>query len=213
MHELWQQLLPNPEPGTAELLWRFIDLLIDANTRLNLTRIDSRDDAAVKHVADALTLMPFLPTGPFDLCDIGTGGGVPGVVLAIVRPDVNVTLVDSTGKKIEAVRDIVDSMRLLNVKLLHMRAEAVTRRYEIVTARGVAAMPKLLPWAVPLLKSNGTVLAMKGPKVHEEIDASSDAIKRWKLIIETYDVQTPGLEGHVIARIARGRMPFEINSG
>src|SRR5688500_1440653 len=80
-------------------LSRYLDLLLDANQRMNLTRITDRAAAEVQHVGDALTLLPHLPPGEFRLADVGSGGGVPGIPLAIARPDARVMLVESTKKK------------------------------------------------------------------------------------------------------------------
>src|SRR5438045_9711139 len=80
-------------------LSRYLDLLLDANQRMNLTRITDRAAAEVQHVGDALTLLPLLPAGPFRLADVGTGGGVPGIPLAVARPDAQVVLIESTKKK------------------------------------------------------------------------------------------------------------------
>src|SRR5204863_5606249 len=82
-----------------ERLSRYLDLLAEANTRMNLTRITDRSAAEVSHVGDALTVLPFLPKGGHRLVDVGSGGGVPGIPLAIVRPDIEVILLEATQKK------------------------------------------------------------------------------------------------------------------
>src|SRR5690348_6266451 len=83
-------------PGQHDLLARYIDLLVEANQRMNLTRILDREAAAVHHVGDALTLLRFIPPGQQRLADVGSGGGVPGIPLAISRPDLQVVLIEST---------------------------------------------------------------------------------------------------------------------
>src|SRR5438552_181295 len=100
MNPLWTDLAARADVALTqpqgELLSRYLDPLFAANARMNLTRITDRSAAEVQHVGDALTLLPHLPRQPHALVDVGTGGGVPGIPLAIVRPDARVTLIEST---------------------------------------------------------------------------------------------------------------------
>src|SRR5205085_9631979 len=101
--ELWLRLSAaaggSLDAVQQEKLSRYLDLLLEANRSINLTRITDRAAAEVQHVGDALTLLPFLPTDSFSLVDVGSGGGVPGIPLAIARPDAQVLPVESTKKK------------------------------------------------------------------------------------------------------------------
>src|SRR4051812_498931 len=121
MNNLWDDL--GARAGVAlssdqhALLGRCLDLLLAANETMNLTRITDRAAAEVHHVADALTLLPFLPPGPHSLADVGTGGGVPGIPLAVARPDAQVLLVESTKKKAAFLRSAVEQLGLANVKV------------------------------------------------------------------------------------------------
>src|SRR3954462_13041389 len=103
MNELWAQIAARADialsPAQHALLARYLDLLLAANERMNLTRITERAAAEIQHVGDALTLLPYLPAGAFALADLGSGGGVPGIPLAIARPDARITLIESTRKK------------------------------------------------------------------------------------------------------------------
>src|SRR5438874_1737958 len=103
MNPLWQQLADRASISLSQeqidRLSRYLDLLLEANQQMNLTRIDTRAEAEVGHVGDSLTLLPFLPRASFSLADIGSGGGVPGIPLAIVHPDAQVLLIESTQKK------------------------------------------------------------------------------------------------------------------
>ena len=124
MHPLWNTIARGRLTGEQlARLDAYLDALIETNERLNLTRITGRADAEVRHVADALTLLDHLPDGCRTLADVGTGGGVPGVVLAIARPDVAVTLIDGTKKKLDAVAAMCDRVGVTNVRTLHARAE------------------------------------------------------------------------------------------
>ncbi len=203
MNPLWNQIaggtLSEAQLGQLD---RYIDLLIEKNQVLNLTRITDRADAEVKHVADALTLLPLLPqegkAKGLKLADVGTGGGIPGVILAIARPDAQVTLIDSTRKKLDAVKAMCDQIGLANVRALHTRMEEVSEAFHVVTARAVAELDTLLGWCERLLKPKGALLALKGPKLEEEIARLSPRNrKRWK--VEMREVSVAGLAGHRIA--------------
>src|SRR3954464_3310085 len=106
-------------------LARYLDLLLAANATMNLTRITDRAAAEVQHVGDSLTVLPFLPKEPHALADVGTGGGVPGIPLASVRPDVRVVLIEATKKKAAFLRQAVAELKLSNVAVREQRAEEV----------------------------------------------------------------------------------------
>src|SRR4051794_13493442 len=103
MNPLWQQLADRAQLTLSQRQLdqfdHYLDLLLAANEQMNLTRIDTRDTAEVGHIGDALTLLPYLPREQHRLADIGSGGGIPGIPLAIARPDAQVTLIESTQKK------------------------------------------------------------------------------------------------------------------
>jgi 16S rRNA (guanine527-N7)-methyltransferase len=207
MNPIWSRITDNTlaEPQ-LRLLDAYLDRLIEKNKVLNLTRITDRTEAEVKHVADALTLLPFLPPPPHKnvtVADVGTGGGIPGVILAIARPDIRVTLIDSTRKKLDAVKEICDAIGVNNVDTLHTRIESADRKFDIITARAVAEMETLLGWCEGLMKRSSVLLAMKGPRVDEEMTRVSPRTrKRWRM--ETHEVDAPELAGHriVAARLA-----------
>ena len=127
MHTLWTELAARAAVTLTEAqhaqLGKYLDLLLAANERMNLTRITDRAAAEVQHVGDALTLLPHLPKEPHRLADVGTGGGVPGIPLAIVRPDVQVTLIESTKKKAAFLSEAAAALTLSNVQITDIRAE------------------------------------------------------------------------------------------
>lgn len=214
-------------PSQRERLSRFIDLLIDWNAKLNLTRIADRQQAEVKHVADALTLLPFLPgegdpvtsrdrkgavshdragTLPHGrgslsarVADVGTGGGVPGVPLAIARPDLSFTLIDSTRKKLDAIDAMVSSLGISNVKTLHARVETVQARFDLVVCRALASVRQIVEWCWPIVKPGGRLVMMKGPRLDEELIEAESVLKRRKLAVEIIEIDRPELAGHRIA--------------
>ncbi|HZN64393.1 MAG TPA: RsmG family class I SAM-dependent methyltransferase, partial [Tepidisphaeraceae bacterium] len=116
MNPLWTDLAARAavplSPDQHALLSRYLDLLLEANQSMNLTRITDRAAAEVQHVGDALTLLPHLPPGDILLADVGSGGGVPGIPLAVARPDARVLLIESTKKKANFLRSAAAKLGL-----------------------------------------------------------------------------------------------------
>jgi 16S rRNA (guanine527-N7)-methyltransferase len=154
----------------AERLWSW-------NERLNLTRHTDVDRYVSRDVADAVAIAARLATGERVL-DVGTGGGVPGVLLAILRPDLRVELSESVGKRARAVAEIVAEIGL-TVPMHACAAQGVVRsratgpdRFDTLVVRAVASLSKLLGWFEPLADSFGRLLVVKGPRWEEERDAA-----------------------------------------
>ena len=192
-----------------EKLARFLDLLLEANTRMNLTRITDRAEADVQHVGDALTVLPFLPAGQVRLVDVGAGGGIPGIPLAIARPDATVLLVESTKKKAAFLRQAIEALGLMNVSVSEWRAEDVghsnnRESFDIAVARAVATLPWLAEWLLPLVRKGGKMLAMKGPKVADELPVAKKPIQLAGGGEATiHPVSLPGTEHRVIVEIPK----------
>ena len=215
MNALWNDIAGRAGVALSDaqhaLLHRYLDLLLAANETMNLTRITERPAAELHHVADALTLLPFLPREAHTLADVGTGGGVPGIPLAIVRPDAKVLLVESTKKKASFLRSVVEQLALRNVTVSDQRAEDVGQspqyreRHDVVVARAVATLVWLAEWCLPLARPrSGKVLAMKGAKAAEEMPAAAKAIKLLgggPAVVHPVDL--PGTEHHVIVEIPK----------
>ncbi len=166
-----------------EQLAHFLDLLLDANEKVNLTSIRDRDEAWKRHIIDSLTSLPAftaLPEGR--AIDVGTGGGLPGLPLAIMCPHLSFTLADATGKKVRIVEQIATELGLAHVIAVQQRAEQLgqdpTHRqvYDIAVTRAIGPMNVLLEYCLPLVKVGGAVVAMKGPSVERELDEAGDAL-------------------------------------
>jgi len=192
-----------------EKLARYLDLLLEANARMNLTRITDRAAAEVQHVGDALTVLPLLPLGGFRLTDVGSGGGVPGIPLAIARPDVTVLLIESTKKKAAFLKQTIEALQLANASVSEWRAEDVghsnnRETFDVALARAVATMEWLAEWCLPLVRKGGRMLAMKGKKITDELPAAKKAIKLaggGEPVVHPVDL--PGTEHRVIVEIPK----------
>ena len=175
--------LPEDAPERFE---RFHALLTEANRTMNLTRVpDDPAEAVDRNYLDSLTplAVPGLMEGVATLCDLGAGAGFPGIPLAIARPDIRVTLMDSLGKRVAFLNDVIEQLGL-NAEAVHIRAEEAARlpayrdRFDRVTARAVAALPALVELALPLVRPGGRFIAYKGPSLEEELAACPAVLKR-----------------------------------
>lgn len=173
------------DAGDIEKLGRFLAMLLDANTRFNLTAITNPDEAWRRHIFDSITLVPYvISLDAKAVMDVGSGGGLPGIPLAIVLPNVQFTLLEATGKKARFLQDVVNDLGLRNVRVINDRAETVAadhkgghrEHYDLVMARAVGRLPVLLELTVPFAKVGGHVLAMKGEKAAEEIAEAKQAL-------------------------------------
>jgi len=160
-------LLPD---GYVERAATYAGLLLDANRRLNLTRVTNPVEVARLHLLDALAALPLLDSAAaFTAVDLGSGGGVPGIPLALARPDVHWVLVDSVRKKAEVLASFAGALGLANITVVAERAELLGRaddhreRHDLVAARACAPLPVLAELALPLLAVGGTLVAWKGP--------------------------------------------------
>lgn len=165
-------------PLTAEQIGQFSvyhEMLLDWNTRMNLTALTAPEDVAVKHIIDSLTAYDAaLFDGAWTLIDVGTGAGLPGIPLAVYAPQLTVTLLDSLNKRVRFLTEVTAAMGLQNVRCIHARAEEAARTaehraaYDIVVSRAVARLPVLLEYTLPFVRVGGTLLALKGRAYAEE---------------------------------------------
>ncbi len=162
---------------------KYADLLIDWNEKINLTAIVDPQEIAVKHFLDSVLALDAIaiPYGSA-IIDVGTGAGFPGMPIKIVRPDVNLTLLDSLNKRIKFLNDLSDKLEI-EVKLVHERAEDAAQKkdfresFDVAISRAVAPLNVLLEYCLPFVKVDGVFIALKGSNVQSELDLAQNAIK------------------------------------
>ncbi len=165
--------------GRLELAERFAGRLADDGVVRGL--IGPREASRVweRHLLNCAVVAEAVPRGA-TVCDLGSGAGLPGLVLAIARPDLQVTLVEPLLRRTTFLEEVVADLGLDDVSVLRARAEELHggARYDVVTSRAVAPLGKLLRWSMPLVAAGGALVAMKGSSIHEEIDAAARDLRR-----------------------------------
>ena len=168
--------IPFPEELPEKLLVYF-SLLKDWNTRMDLTAVTEDEETLDKHFTDSLTVLKtgLIPEKTW-LIDVGTGAGFPGMVLALARPDLRITLLDAQQKRLNFLKTVVDATGAQNVTVIHARAEDGARKpelreqFDIAVARALAPLNVLCEYLLPYVRLNGCALCWKGPALREEIE-------------------------------------------
>lgn len=177
--EILSPLRPDLSAAQLAQFETYYAMLADWNTRVNLTAITEPEDVAKKHFLDSLAAAPYLKQGA-SVADVGTGAGFPGVPLLILRPDLNVTLIDSLQKRLVFLEAVLKELKL-NAELVHARAEDAGQNpkyremFDVALTRAVSALPVLCELTLPLVKVGGKSIAYKGESA-EEIAASANAL-------------------------------------
>lgn len=183
----------------AQKLSRFADLLIKWNESYNLTSITSPKDVLDLHLVDSLALAKCsgdLLNGSKTVLDVGSGGGLPAIPLAIVRPELEITMVDAVQKKTIFQRQAISMLRLKNIKAEHTRVEQIKdRTFDVITSRAFASLSDMIHLTEHLLAPGGVWLAMKGKFPQEEVDALPQNVS----ISTVFSVENMKVERHLIA--------------
>ena len=178
MKELLAHLRPELTAEQLEKFETYYAMLIDWNTRVNLTAITEPEDVANKHFIDSLAAAPYLPLGA-RVVDVGTGAGFPGIPLLIIRPDLKLTLMDSLQKRLVFLEAVLSALDL-KAECVHARAEDMGQnpryreRFDAALSRAVSALPVLAELTLPLVKVGGVSIAYKGD-AGAELEASAHA--------------------------------------
>src|SRR5690348_15519004 len=166
----------------------YLDLLIRWNKTYNLTAVRDPAQMVTRHLLDSLAVLPFVRGR--SLADLGSGAGLPGIPLAIARPDMQVTLVDSNGKKARFLREVVRGLPLKNASVQQVRAEDLQGGFDCVTARAFASLADMLAWGGHALAADGAWLALKGQIEANELAQVPAGFK----VEAVHTLDVPGLD-------------------
>ena len=165
-----------------EQFYKYMNLLIEWNEKMNLTAITEPKEIILKHFIDSLTILKYIDDNS-KLVDVGTGAGFPGVPLSIMNPTLKITLVDSLNKRLIFLKEVVKELNLKNIEIVHARAEEFGQnknyreKFDIATSRAVANLVTLSEYLVPLVKIGGKIISMKASNAKEEINDAQKAIE------------------------------------
>lgn len=166
----------------AELLYKYYAMLIDWNTKINLTSITDFKEVIIKHFIDSLSLVKYYDLAKVDsIIDVGTGAGFPGIPLKIIYPHLNMTLLDTLNKRIIFLNNVINELELTGIVAIHGRAEDVSREkryremYDVCVSRAVANLSSLMELCTPFVKVGGLFISYKSEKASEEIEIASNA--------------------------------------
>ena len=163
---------------------KYKEILVEWNQKMNLTGIEDEKEVFIKHFLDSVSAVTkgYIKNG-MSLIDVGTGAGFPGLPIAIMNPNVEVTLLDSLNKRINYLNIVVRELGLKNVTTIHSRAEDGARKqelrekFDVATSRAVANMAVLSEFCMPYVRKGGYFVALKGPSIDEELKNAGNAIK------------------------------------
>lgn len=172
----------NIDENAFNRLDSFAEMLIETNKSFNLTAIKEPDDVTIKHFADCLAIFKYVDISEnARIIDVGTGAGFPGLVLKLTRPDIQMTFLDSTRKKLGFIENVLKECGVQG-EILHLRAEEAAQlakyreKFDFATARAVAALPVLSEYCLPFVKQGGTFISMKSAESNEEMNEAKSAI-------------------------------------
>ena len=198
----------------TELLFSYLDMVLERNEHINLTAVRDRDEATVKHIADSLAVTD-LPEyrSAEKVVDVGTGAGFPGALLAIVSPEKKFVLLDSTLKRLRVIDEFAGSLGLSNIRTVHARAEEISGKpgyseaFDLCVSRAVASLDKLAGWCLPFVRRGGAFISYKGENYHAEIEAAGKVIARGHAaadrVVEYGPSYPADISGHVLIVIKK----------
>lgn len=167
----------------TDKFYEYTKLLLEWNTKINLTSITEVQDVITKHLIDSMTILKHIKDTD-NIIDVGTGGGFPGIPIKLIKPKTEVTLLDSLNKRVKFLNEIIKELQIKNITTVHLRAEDAGRiqeyreQYDVAVSRAVAPLNTLLEYMMPFVKLNGICICMKGIKAEEEIKKSKNAINK-----------------------------------
>ncbi len=189
-------------PERLELAERYAGWLADAGVVRGLIGPREAPRLWSRHLVNCAGLADVLPQGA-RVCDLGSGAGLPGLVLAICRPDVEVTLVEPLLRRTTFLEEVVEDLGLDRVSVHRGRAESLhgVASFDVVTSRALAPLDRLLDWSMPLVSPHGEVLAMKGDRAADEVAEADASVRRWRLAPPTVLQVGQGLSTATVVRV------------
>lgn len=173
----------------------YMECFLEENSKVNLISKNDEKYLWEKHVIDSLSISNFFDKySPkvTSLLDIGTGGGFPAVPIALTYPEIEVTALDSIGKKIRAIENIKAKLNINNLKPVCSRVENIEGKFDIVTSRAVSSLDRICTYALPKLKKNGYFVAYKSKKSEEEIENAKNVLKKFKAeVVDVIEYELP----------------------
>ena len=181
-----------PTQDQLNKLDKFYNLLIEWNEKINLTRIVDEKDVYLKHFYDSLTITKEVDLSKVKtLCDVGTGAGFPGIVLKIMYPNLQVTLIDSLQKRVNYLNEIIKVLELTYIEAIHSRGEDYKGSFDVVTSRAVANIEKLVKYTMHLVSKDGIFIAMKGNIDNELTNTVEKVISKKYRIVKINKFKLP----------------------
>ena len=197
----------------TDKLLSYLDMVLERNEHINLTAVRDRDEALIKHVLDSLEITSLPEYREAEkIIDVGTGAGFPGALLAIVSPEKEFVLLDSTLKRLRVIDEFAESLDISNLITVHARAEEISKKdgyncaFDLCVSRAVANLEKLSGWCLPFVRKGGAFVSYKGENYKEEIDQAAKALRRFRGRldrVDSYPEEPEEISGHVLLVISR----------
>ncbi len=202
---------PGPElvatvfPGAADLAVRYVELLATTGVERGLIGPRETDRLWERHVFNSAAVADLVPAD-VHVVDVGSGAGLPGIPLALRRPDLRVTLLEPLLRRATFLTEVVETLELTDhVRVVRARAEDHAEAYDAVVSRALAPLPRLLGWCLPLTARGGSVLALKGRTAAEELEESASELTAQRLVGEVLTVRAyDGADPATVVRVSRG---------
>lgn len=181
MKELAEQINISLSVEQLGKFYRYMELLVEWNEKINLTAITEPEEIILKHFIDSITIKKYIENKE-KIIDVGTGAGFPGIPLSIIDTELQITLVDSLNKRLIFLKNVIEELELKNVEIIHSRAEELGQnnnhreKYDIATSRAVANLATLSEYLIPFVKTGGKTICMKASDTKEEIENAQKAI-------------------------------------
>ncbi len=211
--EITEQLIEKFGKQKSSTLLAYLDLVLVRNEHINLTAVRDPNEALVKHVLDSLAIVDLPEYKEAEkIIDVGTGAGFPGALLAIVSPEKDFTLLDSTLKRLRVIDEFAQTLNISNLQTVHARAEEISKKpeyngaFDVCVSRAVANLEKLSGWCLPFVRKGGSFIAYKGENYDEELAQASRILKKNKArlsYIESYKDVPEDISGHVLLIISK----------